>query len=242
MSTFTIQNDDFILDGKPFRIISGAIHYFRVPRVYWEDRLHKARLMGLNTVETYVAWNLHEPRPGEFHFEDGLDVAAFIELAAKQDLKVILRPGPFICSEWDFGGLPAWLLKDPHMLVRCCYQPYLDAVDRFFKALLPRVAPLQLSRGGPIIMVQVENEYGSYGDDKNYLVHLRGLLRTEGIDALLFTSDGERQKLHAGTLDGIYATVNFGSGSRRSFRSLREFQPHGPLMCTEFWDGCPSRS
>ncbi|GAB4578901.1 MAG: beta-galactosidase [Anaerolineales bacterium] len=238
MPLFTIQNDTFPLDGQPFRILSGALHYFRIPRPYWDDRLSKARLMGLNTIETYVAWNLHEPRPGEFHFEDQLDVAAFIEAAARHDLKVILRPGPYICSEWDFGGLPSWLLRDPQMRVRCAYPPFLFAVDRFFDALLPLLAPLQITQGGPLLMMQIENEYGSYGDDKAYLTHLCETLRANGIDVLLFTSDGEGGKfLLSGSLDGVYATVNFLSMPERAFASLRAFQPHGPLMCTEFWDG-----
>jgi beta-galactosidase len=238
MSIFNIQASDFFLDGKPFRILSGAMHYFRVPRLYWEDRLHKARLMGLNTIETYVAWNLHEPRPGQFHFGGNLDVRAYIEAAAQEGLKVILRPGPYICSEWDFGGLPAWLLKDPGMRVRCAYPPYLAAVDRFFTALLPPLADLQVSRGGPIIMVQIENEYGSYGDDKTYLTHLRDSLQANGFEGLFFTSDGEAGRyLEAGTLEGVHATVNFGNYPERAFRRLREFQPKGPLMCTEFWNG-----
>ncbi len=238
MPTFSIQGDTFTLDNQPFRIISGALHYFRVPRPCWDDRLYKARLMGLNTIETYVAWNLHEPRPGEFHFDDNLDIAAFIENAARHELKVILRPGPYICSEWDMGGLPAWLLKDPNMRLRCAYPPYLQAVDRFFEALLPQVAALQVTRGGPLIMVQVENEYGSYGDDKTYLAHLESVLRRNGIEVLLFTSDGEGgRNLLAGTLEGVHATVNFGFFPERAFRRLREFQPHGPLMCTEFWGG-----
>ncbi len=238
MSNFDIQGNDFVLDGKPFRILSGAMHYFRVPRAYWADRLHKAYLMGLNTIETYVAWNLHEPRPGEFHFEGNLDVKAYIEAAAREGLKVILRPGPYICSEWDFGGLPAWLLKDPSMRVRCAHPPFLEAVDRFFDHLLPPLAQLQIDRGGPIIMVQVENEYGSYGDDKTYLAHLRDALQANGFDCLLFTSDGEGgRNLLAGTLDGIHATVNFGIRNKTGLGILREFQPNGPLMVTEFWDG-----
>ncbi len=238
MTSFAIQGDPFVLDHNPFRILSGALHYFRVPRPYWDDRLYKARCMGLNTIETYVAWNLHEPRPGEFHFEGNLDLAAFIAAAARHDLKVILRPGPYICSEWDFGGLPAWLLKDPQMRVRCAYPPYLHAVDRFFDALLPHIVPLQVTHGGPLIMVQIENEYGSYGDDKTYLAHLRDSLRRNGIDVLLFTSDGEAGRhLLAGTLEGIHATVNFGFHPERAFRKLRPSRRIGPLMCTEFWDG-----
>ncbi len=238
MSNFTIQNNEFTLDGKPFQIISGALHYFRIPRAYWDDRLYKARAMGLNTIETYVAWNLHEPRTNEFDFTEGLDVATFIANAAQHDLKVIFRPGPYICSEWDFGGLPAWLLKDPNMQVRCAYKPFLDAVDRFFARLLPQIEPLQITRGGPVIMTQIENEYGSYGDDKTYLNHLRTTLQQHNIDTLLFTSDGEAgERLLAGTLPGIHATVNFAFQPRRAFKNLRAFQPTGPLMCTEFWDG-----
>ncbi len=238
MSTFKIQGKDFLLDDKPFRILSGAMHYFRVPREYWDDRLEKARLMGLNTIETYAAWNLHEPRPGEFHFEGNLDVAAYIRAAAAHGLKVIFRPGPYICSEWDFGGLPAWLLKDTGMRVRCSYPPYLEAVERFFKVILSKVAPLQITRGGPILMVQVENEYGSYGDDKIYLRALVDSMRKNGIDVPLFTSDGEvGTHLKAGTLDGIHATVNFAGAPEERFKALRQHQPVGPLMCTEFWDG-----
>lgn len=149
--TLSISSTQFLLDGKPFRILSGAMHYFRVVPEYWRDRLEKMRAFGLNTVETYVPWNLHEPRPGEFHFEGMLDIVKFIETANDVGLKVIVRPGPYICSEWDFGGLPSWLLKDPAMQVRCGYPPFLAAVDRFFDALLPQLVPLQSTRGGPVI-------------------------------------------------------------------------------------------
>src|SRR5512147_103211 len=165
----TISGHQFLLNNEPFRIISGAMHYFRVVPEYWRDRLEKMRVFGLNTVETYVAWNLHEPRPGEFHFESGLDLVRFIEIAAEVGLHVIVRPGPYICSEWDFGGLPFWLLKDPTMQVRCAYPPFLAAVDRFFDELLPKLVSLQSTNGGPIIAMQVDNEYGSYGNDEVYL-------------------------------------------------------------------------
>jgi beta-galactosidase len=168
MGTFQIKNSQFWLDDQPFRILAGAMHYFRIPPEYWDNRMYKLRAMGLNTLETYIAWNLHEPRPGEFHFDGGLDVVKYIQLAANYGLRVIVRPGPYICSEWDFGGLPAWLLKDPQMQVRCSYPPYLHAVDRYLGALLPQLAPLQVSHGGPVIAMQVENEYGSYGNNKAY--------------------------------------------------------------------------
>jgi beta-galactosidase len=236
--TITISAEQFLLDGKPFRILSGAMHYFRVLPEYWRDRLEKMHAFGLNSVETYVAWNLHEPRPGEFHFDGMLDLVKFIETAAELGLKVIVRPGPYICSEWDFGGLPSWLLKDPGMQIRCAYAPYLVAVDRYFDALLPRLVPLQSTHGGPIIAMQVENEYGSYGNDKVYLNHLKDGMRARGIDSFLFTSDGPRDHcLQGGTLPDIFKTVNFAFNAQEAFAKLREYQPEGPLMVMEFWSG-----
>ena len=236
--TLTTSSTQFLLDGKPFRILSGALHYFRVVPEYWRDRLEKMRAFGLNTVETYVPWNLHEPRPGEFHFEDMLDIVKFIEMANDVGLKVIVRPGPYICSEWDFGGLPSWLLKDPAMQVRCAYPPYLAAVDRYFDVLLPLLTPLQSTRSGPIIAMQVENEYGTYGNDKVYLRHLADGMKARGIDSFLFTSDGPRDIcLQGGTLPDIFKTVNFAFEAKEAFAKLREYQPEGPLMVMEFWSG-----
>lgn len=236
--TLTTSSTQFLLDGKPFRILSGALHYFRVVPEYWRDRLEKMRAFGLNTVETYVPWNLHEPRPGEFHFEGMLDIVKFIETASDVGLKVIVRPGPYICSEWDFGGLPSWLLKDPAMQVRCAYPPYLAAVDRYFDVLLPLLTPLQSTRSGPIIAMQVENEYGTYGNDKVYLRHLADGMKVRGIDSFLFTSDGPRDIcLQGGTLPDIFKTVNFAFEAKEAFAKLREYQPEGPLMVMEFWSG-----
>ncbi len=234
----TISGDQFWLDDQPFRILSGAMHYFRVLPASWRDRLEKMRAFGLNTVETYVAWNLHEPRPAEYHFDGRLDVVEFIRQAGEAGLKVIVRPGPYICSEWDFGGLPAWLLKDPHMQIRCSYAPYLAAVDRYFAELLPRLQPLLASQGGPVIAMQVENEYGSYGNDKAYLRHLVDCLRGHGMDALLFTSDGPNDTcLQGGTLPDLLKTVNFAFEAPEALAKLRQYQPSGPLMVTEFWSG-----
>ncbi|WP_031465412.1 glycoside hydrolase family 35 protein [Sciscionella sediminilitoris] len=236
----TIEGDRFLLDGKPFQVISGAIHYFRIRPEQWEDRLNRLRLMGLNTVETYVAWNMHEPRKGKFDFSGQADLARFIETAGRLGLKVVLRPGPYICAEWDFGGLPPWLLAEPEIELRCADPVYERHVKEFFDALLPRIAGLQATRGGPIIAVQVENEYGSYGDDQTHLAHIRSMLEHGGIDSLLFCCNGSSDyMLRGGSLPGTFNTVNFDGGEDpdANFTKLRKIQPHGPLWCTEFWDG-----
>ena len=238
MQPVSIVGDEFVQGGKPLRILSGAIHYFRVIPEYWRDRLEKLRACGFNTLETYVAWNMHEPRPGEFVFDGRCDLASYVEIAGDLGLNVILRPGPYICSEWDCGGLPAWLLADGNMRLRCAYQPYLDAVDRFMDALMERLVPLQASKGGPIIAMQIENEYGSHGNDKVYLRHLGDGLRARGFEGLLFTSDGAGDwMLAGGTLPDVHKVANFGSGAVGQFAKLREWQPAGPLMCGEFWAG-----
>ena len=238
MPTFSIGPTSFLLDEQPFRILAGAMHYFRVHPACWQDRLQKLRSMGLNTLETYVAWNLHEPQPGQFNFTGWLDLPHYLELAADAGLYVMIRPGPYICSEWDLGGLPAWLLRNPAMRLRCCYPPYLAAVDRFFDALIPRLAPFQVTRGGPLLACQVENEYGSYGNDTVYLQYLADGLRARGLSVPLFTSDGPTDDmLQGGTLPGVLRTVNFGSGAGEAFQKLRQYQPDGPLMVAEFWNG-----
>lgn len=238
MSLLTIDESGFLLDGQPWRILAGAMHYFRVHPDYWRDRLLKMKSLGLNTLETYVAWNLHEPREDEFNFEGWLDVESYIRLAGDLGLKVIVRPGPYICSEWELGGLPAWLLADPGMRLRCFYGPYLNAVEHYFDALIPRLARLQSTRGGPIIAMQVENEYGSYGNDQRYLKFVEDALTGRKIDVPLFTSDGpEDAMLQYGTLPHLFKTVNFGSRAEDAFAKLEEYQPDRPKMCAEFWNG-----
>lgn len=238
MKAFTVEKDGFRLGGEPFRVISGAIHYFRVPREYWRDRLIKLKACGFNTVETYVAWNMHEPREGEFDYSDMLDIEDFLATAAELGLYAIVRPGPYICSEWEFGGLPWWLLKNDGIRLRCMDADYIAAVDRFFDSLIPRIAAHQITEGGNVILVQVENEYGSYGDDSEYIRYLADGLRRRGINVPLFTSDGtNKQMLTGGTVPEIFKTANFGSRAEEQFAALREYQPDGPLMCTEFWNG-----
>lgn len=238
MAKLEIREGDFLLEGESFRILSGAIHYFRVVPEYWRDRLLKLKACGFNTVETYVAWNLHEPEPGIFNFEGIADLEKFIQTAAEVGLYVIIRPGPYICSEWDLGGLPPWLLKDPSMRLRCMHKPYLKAVDRFFDALVPKLVPYLSTKGGPIIACQVENEYGSFGNDAEYLTYVKEGLKARGIDVLFFTSDGPTNgMLQGGTLPEVFKTVNFGSNPKEAFAKLLEYQPDQPLVCMEYWNG-----
>ncbi len=233
-----IKNKKFYMDSKPFDIYSGAMHYFRTVPEYWEDRLTKLKAAGFNTVETYVCWNLHEKKPSEFDFSGILDIEKYLEIAQKVGLYAIVRPGPYICAEWDFGGLPAWLLKDKNMQIRCMYPDYLKCVDRFYKELLARLVPHLESHGGNIIAMQVENEYGSYGNDKEYLRYVEKLTRDCGIDCLLFTSDGNTNNMiSGGSLPDIYKVLNFGSRSRTAFNVLKGFENDGPNMCGEFWCG-----
>ena len=234
---FTYSNQQFMLDGQPITILSGAIHYFRTVPEYWEDRLLKLKACGLNAVETYTCWNLHERKEGEFDFSGMLDIERFIETAKRLGLLVILRPGPYICAEWDFGGLPSWLLSYPDIALRCDDPLYLAKVKPYYRELLSRIRPHLCTNGGNVIMVQVENEYGSYGDDKAYLQKIVDIYRENGIDCLLFTSDGTAKwMLSGGTLPEVLAVANFGSYTEQIL-TLNEFQKDRPLMCGEFWDG-----
>ena len=233
-----MKDRNFYLNGERFNIYSGAMHYFRIPHEYWEDRLLKLKAAGLNTVETYVAWNVHEPKEGEFNFEGQNDLVRFIKTAQKVGLYVIVRPGPYICAEWDLGGFPAWLLKNDDMLFRCYNEPYISYVTKYFNVLLPQLVPLLETHGGPIIMMQIENEYGSYGSDKKYLRYIKDLLRQNGIDITLFTSDGEsKYHLSGGSLPEEFKVVNFGGYPEDCFKDLRVYQPDKPLMCGEMWCG-----
>ncbi|NXG42130.1 GLBL2 protein, partial [Psilopogon haemacephalus] len=227
----------FLLEGRPFRIFGGSVHYFRVPREYWEDRMLKMKACGLNTLTTYVPWNLHEPERGKFDFSHNLDLEAFISLAAKNGLWVILRPGPYICSEWDLGGLPSWLLQDPEMQLRTTYKGFTEAVDAYFDHLMPIVVPLQASRrGGPIIAVQVENEYGSYARDPNYMAYVKRALLKRGIVELLMTSDN-KNGLSLGLVKGALATVNFQKLEPGLLKYLDTVQKNQPKMVMEYWTG-----
>jgi len=237
MGSFEIK-DNFYLNGEPFKVISGAFHYFRTVPEYWRDRLEKCKAMGCNTVETYIPWNLHEPRRGEYCFEGILDVEKFIKLAQELGLYVIIRPSPYICAEWEFGGLPAWLLKEEGMRLRVCYPPFMKAIEEYYKVLIPRLTPYQIDRGGNVIMMQVENEYGYYANDREYLEFIKKLMLDNGVTVPFVTSDGPfRENLNGGVLEGILSTGNFGSKTEERFGTLADYTKGGPLMCTEFWVG-----
>ncbi|MFF9145271.1 beta-galactosidase family protein [Streptomyces sp. NPDC014861] len=236
MSTFAVGDEDFLLDGRPVRLLSGALHYFRVHEGHWGHRLGMLRAMGLDCVETYVPWNLHEPEPGRYADPEAL--GRFLDAVAAAGMRAIVRPGPYICAEWENGGLPHWLTGPLGRRVRTRDPEYLRAVETWFRRLLPQVVARQAHRGGPVVMVQVENEYGSYGSDARYLEWLAGLLRECGVTVPLFTSDGpEDHMLTGGSVPGLLATANFGSGAAEGFAVLRRHRPSGPLMCMEFWCG-----
>ncbi|HEX2819481.1 MAG TPA: beta-galactosidase family protein [Streptosporangiaceae bacterium] len=236
--TFAIGEHDFLLDGKPFQILSGAMHYFRIHPGHWADRIRKARQMGLNTIETYVAWNAHAPRKGEFRLAGGLDLGRFLDLIAAEGMHAIVRPGPYICAEWANGGLPGWLSADPGTGIRRHEPAYLAAVTSYFRQLAPVLVPRQIGHGGPVILLQVENEYGAYGSDQTYLQALADLIRQSGITVPLTTVDQPAgTMLGNGSLPGALMTGSFGSRVAERLATLHAHQPAGPLMVSEFWDG-----
>ncbi len=238
LKKLTYDNNNFLLDGEKFTILSGTIHYFRVVEEYWEDRLKKLKNCGFNTVETYSPWNFHERKEGEFDFSGNLNVSKFIQIAADLGLNVILRPGPYICAEWEMGGLPSWLLTYKGMHLRCNDPLFLEKVERYYKAFFEQIRPHLASNGGNVIAVQIENEYGSYGDDKEYLQAIVDIYKKCDLDCFFFTSDGPCDMMFTGgTLDEYLATANFGSHPDENFKKLKEFRPNQPMMCCEFWNG-----
>ncbi|XP_055354556.1 beta-galactosidase-like [Paramacrobiotus metropolitanus] len=244
--SFTVGHKCFLKDGQPFRYASGTMHYWRVPSEYWEDGFYKMRAAGLLAVDTYVIWSLHEQEPGEFRFDGMLNFTRYFELAQKHDLLVILRAGPFIAAEVDMGGLPYWLLrKNPNMVLRSTDPTYLYFVQRWYDVVLPLIKPYLYANGGPIITVQVENEYGAYGCDIKYMNTLRDMFRKVlGNDIVLFTNnDAEDGYLKCGRCDGALITGDFGtptiSGNNVTYyvNNLEKWNPDGPLVDSEFYVG-----
>ena len=205
--TFSLGDSAFLLDGKPFQIISGEMHYPRIPREAWASRMKAARAMGLNTISTYVFWNLQEPQKGVFDFSGNYDIAAFVREAQKQGLWVILRPSPYVCAEWEFGGYPYWLQNEKGLVVRSMEKSYLKEYEAYIKQVGEQLAPLQINHGGNILMVQIENEYGSYGKDKDYLRMNEKMFRDAGFDGILYTCDPP-QAMDNGYLPGLLPAVN----------------------------------
>jgi beta-galactosidase len=239
--TFRAAHGQFELDGKPFQVISGEMHYPRIPREYWRARLKMARAMGLNAITTYVFWNEHEPQPGTYDFSGNNDVAEFIREAQQEGLYVILRPGPYVCAEWEFGGYPAWLLKDPATAIRSADPKYMDPAKRWITRLGKELAPLQVGNGGPILLVQVENEYGSFGSDHAYMEQNKQALLDAGFNkAQLYTADGP-DVIARGSLPELPVGINFDgnhvSSAEKSFTTLKTARPDGPMFNSEFWAG-----
>lgn len=236
----------FKLNGKNITITSGTIHYFRVHPAVWRDRLRKLRAMGALAVETYVPWNLHEPKKDVYDFGEGknemskfLDIVSFIKMAREEDLLVILRPGPYICAEWDFGGLPSYLIK-LKAKIRTSDPVYMQRVELYFSKLLPLVEPLQVYKGGPIIMFQVENEYGALHDvDHIYMIKLKEIMVRYGIQGLFFTADSPIPSADSGSLadENVLQTANFKQDGMAQLGTLKQLQPSKPLMVMEFWTG-----
>ncbi|XP_047375573.1 beta-galactosidase-1-like protein 3 isoform X5 [Sciurus carolinensis] len=230
------KNEHFTLEGQKFLIFGGSIHYFRVPMEYWRDRLLKLKACGFNTVTTYIPWNLHEPERGQFYFSGNLNMEAFVLMAAEVGLWVILRPGPYICAEVDLGGLPSWLLQDPKLKLRTTDKGFVEAVDKYFDHLIPRMIPLQYHHGGPVIAVQVENEYGSFDKDAKYMSYVKEALMKRGIVELLLTSDNEKE-IQKGSVKGALTTVNMNSFKESFFISFRQMQKNKPILIMEYWIG-----
>jgi len=235
---FNVSDGGFVLDGQPFQVLAGEMHYPRIPRELWRDRMQKLKSLGLNTVSTYVFWNAHEPQPGHFEFSGNLDVAAYIRLAQEEGLWVNLRPGPYVCAEWDGGGIPAWVLSDENIEPRSLDERYMRPVRSWLKRLGHELVPLLISNGGPIILTQVENEYGSHGSDPGYMRASYEALRAARFDGVFYTADGAAV-MGGGSLPGLPAGINFGTYDKAEseFATRAQYRPAGPFFCSELWGG-----
>lgn len=237
--TFEVGQNTFLLNGEPFVVKAAELHYPRIPREYWEHRIQMTKALGMNTICLYIFWNIHEPEEGQFDFTGNNDVAAFCRLARKHGMHVIVRPGPYVCAEWEMGGLPWWLLKKSDIKLRDNDPYFLERTRLFMNEVSKQLADLQITRGGNIIMFQVENEYGAYGTNKEYVANIRDIVRDAGLDEVpLFQCDWN-SNFENNALDDLLWTINFGTGANieDQFRRLKELRPQSPLMCSEFWSG-----
>ena len=238
MGTFHYDSERFYINGEPVTLLSGSIHYFRTVPEYWRDRLKKLRQLGFNTVETYTCWNLHERKENQFDFSGMLDLGRFLDIAKEEGLYAIVRPGPYICAEWDLGGMPSWLLAYENMRIRCYDERFLEKEKRYLSQLFEILVPRLITNGGNILMMQVENEYGSYGNDKKYLRALAEHYKACGVDVPLFTSDGPGNLfLGGGTVPEMLATINLGSNPIHYFDFMKNRIPNTPPMVMEYWEG-----
>ncbi|MCD8284726.1 MAG: beta-galactosidase, partial [Prevotellaceae bacterium] len=237
--SFEAGDGTFLLDGKPFVVKAAEVHYPRIPRPYWEQRIRMCKALGMNTLCVYVFWNIHEQREGVFDFTGNNDIRAFVKLAEKNGMYVILRPGPYVCAEWEMGGLPWWLLRKKNISLREQDPYFMERLELFEAKVGEQLGDLTIDKGGPIIMVQVENEYGSYGEDKEYVSAVRDIIRRSGFDGVqLFQCDWS-SNFTKNALDDLLWTMNFGTGANvdNEFKRLKELRPDSPLMCSEFWSG-----
>jgi beta-galactosidase len=235
--TFALGDSTFMLDGKPLQMISGEMHYTRIPREYWRERMKMAKAMGLNTIGTYVFWNAHEMVQGKYDFTGNNDIAEFIRIAKEEGLWVVLRPSPYVCAEWEFGGYPWWLLKDKNMKVRSKDGPFISAYRNYMMEVGKQLAPLQVNHGGNILMVQIENEYGSYSNDKEYLTQNEKIFREAGFDGLLFTCDGPSQ-MPGGYLPGFLPAVNGEDNPKKVKELINKYHNgKGPYYIAEWYPG-----
>ena len=237
-STLSFADGRLLRAGTPFRLLAGSMHYFRVHPAQWADRMARLADLGVNAVDTYVAWNVHQRFEGAPSFDGWRDLERFLTIAAETGLDAVVRPGPYICAEWDNGGLPAWVTGRPGVRLRSTDPLFLDPVLRWFDELIPRLASLQAASGGPIVAVQVENEFGSYGDDQAYLSRVHDALAERGITELLYTADGPTERMQrAGSLPGVLATATLGSGAKDAIELLHSRRGDEPFVCAEFWNG-----
>lgn len=236
--TFRLEKSEFLLDGKPFQIISGEMHPARIPVEYWRHRIQMAKAMGCNTIAAYIFWNYHESEPGVFDFQTGNhNIAQFIKIVQEEGMFLMLRPGPYVCAEWEFGGLPSYLLSIPDIKVRCMDPRYTEAVSRYIKTLVLQVKDLQVTKGGPIVMVQVENEYGSYGNDRTYMKWVQEQWKQNGIEVPFYTADGATPfMLEAGSLPDAAIGLDPGA-SEGDFAQATKVNPNVPSFCSELYPG-----
>ena len=236
--TARVDENGVFVDGKPFRFLSGEMHYFRIPRGNWKDRMGKLKACGLNTLATYVPWNLHQPSEDEFYFDGIADLDAYLKLCKEEGLKVMLRPSPYICAEWDFGGLPAWLLKDRNLTIRCSDPKYLAAVKKYYDKLFEIVKPHFCNNGGAVVAIQLENEYDNFADDAEYIEFLRDYVLNTGFKGIIYSADpSPTSALNPLPVDGVWLTATCGGKLVSTFKKMKRIQPDKPVMVSELWAG-----